>query len=94
MSNYPMGAEHDARAPYNQDDTLDRIVEELTMQSLSAFRNMLVERITEDIRYEMDENYSTPDGWEDVYSEYKEEIFESVYDEVYSHLTYKLTDDE
>ena len=93
MSNYPAGAEHDPRAPYNQDDSmLEGIIEELTISTLSAFRQMLVDRIMEDIDYEM-KYYSPALGWEDIYSESKEDIRETVYDEVYSQLTYKLTND-
>ena len=73
-----------------QEDMATQIIEELAIQSLSAFRTMLVDRIVEDVRYEMDHNYSTPMGWEDFYSEYKENIFEKVYEEVYDRLTYKL----
>ena len=73
-----------------QEEMATRIIEELAIQTLSAFRTMLVDRITEDIRYEMEQNYSTPMGWEDFYAEYKENIFENVYEEVYDRLTYKL----
>ena len=90
--NLPLGAEHDPRAPYNREDEsiAEAIVEELTMQTLSAFRNMLVDRIHEDIMYEMKQHYSTPIGWEDFYSENQESIIEAVFDEVYSRLTEKL----
>ena len=93
MSNYPLGAENDPRAPYNQDDSvLEDMIEELTISTLSAFRQMLVDRIMEDIDYEM--KYQSPAlGWEDIYAESKEDIRETVYDEVYSQLTYKLTND-
>ena len=93
MSNYPLGAENDPRAPYNQDDSiLEDMIEELTISTLSAFRQMLVDRIMEDIDYEM-KYYSPALGWEDIYAESKDDIRETVYDEVYSALTYKLTNE-
>ncbi len=73
-----------------ENDVATQIIEELTTQTLSAFRGMLVERITEDVRYEMKENYSTPDGWEDVYADNRQAIEEAVYEAVYDNLTYKL----
>ena len=84
------------RPPYDdpEADMADRMVEELVAQSLSAFRNMLMERIIEDVRYEIDHNYVTPDGWEDWYADNKDRLEDSVYDQVYDQLTYKLNNHE
>ena len=85
MSNYPAGAEHDPRAPWNQDDTLENIVEELTAQVLSEFRNELVDRLIEDTKYCVLDNYVFPDGWED----YRDEVYEAVYEAAYDDITHR-----
>ena len=73
-------------------DMNERIVEELAIQTLSAFRQMLVDRITEDVEHEVEHNYSPPYGWDDHYADNKELIREWVYGEVYDRLTYKLNE--
>ena len=77
----------------NPDEQMAQVVvEEIAIQTLSAFRTMLVDRIIEDIRYEMKYNYSPPSEWDDWYADHKDDIYEAVYDEVYDRLTYKLNE--
>ncbi len=80
--------------PYddNYPDICDAIVEQITEQVLGDFRNMLVERIYEDLNHVMDNDYIPPLGWEDVYDDCKESIHEAVYKDVEWELVHKLDD--